>query len=142
MAVRCFEDLEVWRTAKDLAVRIYKVTEDGRFGRDFGLRDQIRRAAVSVMSNVAEGFDRYSRAEFGQFLSIARGSAAEVRSQLYLAHDLGYLADDDFKALLDLCGQVTRMLSALRARANRPRANTPAPPHPRTPAPPHPRTLR
>ena len=135
MAVRSFEDLEVWRTAKDLAVLIYKVTEDGKFGRDFGLRDQIRNAAVSVMSNVAEGFDRYSRAEFRQFLSVARGSASEVRSQLYLARDLGYVTDDEFAALHDLCGQVTRMLSALRARVGQPRKNSPVPPYPRTSAP-------
>lgn len=87
------------------------------------------------MSNIAEGFDRYSRSEFRQFLSIARGSAAEVRSQLYLARDLGYVTDDTFTELYDLCGQVTRMLSALRARVGRPRHNSPVPPYPRTPAP-------
>jgi four helix bundle protein len=134
--VKTFEDLEVWRTSKDLAVRVYKVSDMGRFGRDFGLRDQMRRAAVSVMSNIAEGFDRYSCAEFRQFLSIARGSASEVRSQLYLARDLGYVDDQDFDELLDLCGQVSRMLSALRAKAGRPGPDdTSAPPYPRTPAP-------
>ena len=76
MKVRKFEDLEVWQIARDLSVEIYRATQDGKFSRDFGLRDQIRRAAVSVMSNIAEGFDRYSRAEFKQFLSIARGSAS------------------------------------------------------------------
>ena len=82
--VRRFEDLRAWNKAKELALSIYKATDSGRFARDFGLRDQIRRAAVSVMSNIAEGF--------GHFLSIARGSVSEVRSQLQLAHELGYLA--------------------------------------------------
>src|SRR3712207_4398039 len=91
MSITRFEDLEVWKKARDLSLAIYRVTSKGSFARDFGLRDQIRRAAVSVMSNIAEGFDRYSRSEFKQFLSIARGSASEVRSQLYLAHALGYL---------------------------------------------------
>lgn len=92
VVVRRFEDLRAWKKAKELALAVYKATEGGRFGRDFGLRDQIRRAAVSVMSNIAEGFDRYSRAEFRHFLSIARGSVSEVRSQLHLAHEL--VADD------------------------------------------------
>ncbi|MBV9111162.1 MAG: four helix bundle protein [Gemmatimonadetes bacterium] len=119
MKIQRFEDLEVWKKAKELAVAVYRAAEGGRFSRDFGLRDQIRRAAVSVMSNVAEGFDRYSRAEFRQFLSIARGSASEVRSQLYLARELEYLAPADFAALHGLCWDVTRMLAALRAVVTR-----------------------
>jgi four helix bundle protein len=86
-----FEDLGVWLKAKELSLAIYRLSGAGPFLRDYGLRDQIRRAAVSVMSNIAEGFERYSRAEFRHFLSIARGSAAEVRSQLHLARELGYL---------------------------------------------------
>jgi four helix bundle protein len=113
--IRRFEDLKVWQKAQDLAVAIYRATDSGRFSRDFGLRDQIRRAAVSVMSNVAEGFDRYSRSEFRQFLSIARGSASEVRSQLHLARALGYLTPEDFDTLHDLCWDVTRMLASLRS---------------------------
>jgi four helix bundle protein len=80
--VECFEGLQVWRMAHDLSVEIYRLTKNGEFSRDWGLRDQIQRAAVSVMSNIAEGFERYSRQEFKQFLSIARGSCAEVRSQI------------------------------------------------------------
>ena len=116
MKVRRFEDLEVWQKAKDLSVQIYRVTQDGRFGGDYGLRNQIRRAAVSVMSNIAEGFDRYSRAEFRQFLSISRGSASEVRSQLHLALALGYLTQAEFDHLNELCWRVTRMIAALRSR--------------------------
>ena len=91
------------------------MTSDSPFARDFGLRDQIRRAAVSVMSNVAEGFERYSRTEFKHFLSIARGSASEVRSQLHLARELNYVTEQDFRALYALCMEVSRMLAALRA---------------------------
>jgi len=115
MAIQRFEDLKVWGKAKDLAVLVYRATETGRFSRDFGLRDQIRRAVVSVMSNVAEGFDRYSRAEFRQFLSIARSSASEVRSQLHLARELGYITEAEFEPLHDLCWEVTRMLGSLRS---------------------------
>ncbi|HET7234731.1 MAG TPA: four helix bundle protein, partial [Longimicrobium sp.] len=121
MAVRRFEDLEVWRVAKDLALAVYKATEHGRFGRDFGLRDQIRKAAVSVMSNVAEGFDRYSRNEFRQFVAIARGSASEVRSQLHLARELGYLAQPEFDDMHERCWQLSRMLGTLRDKLSTPR---------------------
>jgi four helix bundle protein len=113
--IRRFEDLEVWQKSKDLSVAIYRVTKEGRFGGDHGLRNQIRRAAVSVMSNIAEGFDRYSRAEFRQFLSIARGSAAEVRSQLHLALALGYVTQIEFEELNALCWRITRMAASLRA---------------------------
>jgi four helix bundle protein len=115
MKIRRFEDLEVWQIARDLSVEIYRATQDGKFYKDFGLRDQIRRAAVSVMSNIAEGFDRYSRAEFKQFLSIARGSASEVRSQLHLALALGYISQPQFDHLNGLCWRIARMLGSLRA---------------------------
>ncbi|HEX8360993.1 MAG TPA: four helix bundle protein [Longimicrobium sp.] len=115
MKVKRFEELVVWRKAKDLSVEVYRLTAGGQFGRDRGLRDQIRRAAVSVMSNVAEGFERYSRAEFKHFLSIARGSASEVRSQLHLAHELGYLPAHEHRELHDQCVEVSRLLAALRA---------------------------
>ena len=80
-----FEDIESWQKARRLARRIYELTGNGDFARDFGLRDQIRRAAVSIMSNIAEGFERDSRREFARFLDIARASTGEVRSQLYVA---------------------------------------------------------
>jgi four helix bundle protein len=115
MSITRFEDLEVWKKARDLSLAVYRVTSEGSFARDFGLRDQIRRAAVSVMSNIAEGFDRYSRSEFKQFLSIARGSASEVRSQLYLAHALGYLGEDDFVTIHGLCLELGRMLASRRS---------------------------
>jgi len=89
--VERFEDLIAWQKARQLTSVIYRITSLSDFARDFGLRDQIRRAAVSVMSNIAEGFDRASRSEFHQFLVIAKASCAEVRSQLYVAQDVGYI---------------------------------------------------
>jgi len=85
-----FEELIAWQKSRELVTAIYKVTNGKEFSRDFGLRDQIQRAAVSIMSNIAEGFERAGRAEFHQFLVIAKGSCAEVRSQLYIALDIGY----------------------------------------------------
>lgn len=117
MRIERFEDLAVWRKAKDLSVGIYRVTNDGRFSRDWALRDQIRRAAVSVMSNIAEGFGRYSRHEFRHFLSIARGSVSEVRSQLHLARELGYLAESEFTTHIGLCLEISRMLSVLHRKS-------------------------
>ncbi|HEX8673031.1 MAG TPA: four helix bundle protein [Longimicrobium sp.] len=120
MKVQQFEDLVVWRKAKELSVLIYRLSAGGRFARDYALRDQIRRAVVSVMSNVAEGFERYSRPEFRHFLSIARGSASEVRSQLHLARELGYLTDQEHRQLHDHCIELSRLLAALRASTTQP----------------------
>ena len=117
MQVRRFEDLAVWQKSKELSLAIYRITEGPGFRRDYTLRDQIRRAAVSVMSNIAEGFERYSRTEFRHFLAIARGSASEIRSQLHLAHGLAYISDAEFRALYRSCVEVSRMLAALRAKS-------------------------
>ena len=85
--------------AKQLVTVIYRLSADGKFSKDFGLRDQIRRASVSVMSNIAEGFERGSQKEFSRFLRMAKGSSGEVRSQLYVALELGYLDLADFEAV-------------------------------------------
>ena len=87
-----FEDLIAWQKARELTNQIYEITRHNDFTRDFGLKNQIQRASVSIMSNIAEGFERGGRAEFHQFLSIAKASCAEVRSQLYVALDAGYLS--------------------------------------------------
>jgi four helix bundle protein len=87
MAVKQFEDLEVWREARRLPPTIYKLTKAEKFLKDFSLRDQIQRAAVSVMSNIAEGFERGGNQEFIQFLYVAKASCGEVRSQIYVALD-------------------------------------------------------
>lgn len=115
MNVRRFEDLIAWQKARDLTRLIYKLSNDGNFARDYGLRDQIRRAAVSVMSNLAEGFDRAGRAEFHQFLVIAKGSCAEVRSQLYVALDAGYLPQHEFDAAINRAEELARIIGGLRA---------------------------
>ena len=103
-----FEDLLTWQNARKLSGELYGVTKSWR---DFGLRDQIRRAVVSISSNIAEGFDRGSSADFVRLLYIARGSASEVRSQLYLALDLGYLSKDQFEKLYDQVDYVVRQLT-------------------------------
>ena len=117
--VEQFEDLQVWQMAHELSVEIYKLTMGGEFSRDWGLRDQIQRASVSVMSNIAEGFERYSRQEFKQFLSVARGSCAEVRSQIQLAKSLGYVADADCLTIYEQCIALSRAIGGLRSSLDR-----------------------
>jgi four helix bundle protein len=107
-----FEDIRAWQTARELTRRIYAVSNQGAFARDFGLRDQMRRAAVSVMSNVAEGFESGSRAQFIRFLGHAKASAGELRAQLYVAADVGYIDRPTFDELFDLTDKCSRQLSA------------------------------
>ena len=106
-----FEDLEVWKSARILANRIYDLTDGAAFSKDFGLKDQIRRAAVSVLSNIAEGFDRETDADFRHFLSIARGSASEVRAQLYVALDRRYIDETSFRESAGQCQGLSRKIS-------------------------------
>ncbi|HSD61906.1 MAG TPA: four helix bundle protein [Burkholderiales bacterium] len=108
-----FEDLEVWRKARELTKLIYAASENGRFGRDLPLRDQVRRAAISIPSNIAEGFERGGRTEFVQFLYIAKGSAGEVRTQLFIALDQRYLTEGEFRTLLEVVVEVSEMLAGL-----------------------------
>ena len=115
MAVNRLEDLVVFRKTKDLAKEIYRSTSHGKFSKDWGLRDQIRRASVSVLSNIAEGFGRYSVPEFKKFLSIANGSIFEVKAQLLLAIELGYLENQSAEGLIKDCEEVSRLIRALRA---------------------------
>lgn len=117
MRVARFEDLAVWKQSKELSLGICRMTSAGRFSNDFALKDQIRQATVSVMSNIAEGFQRYSRSEFRHFLSIARGSASEARSQLHLAYELGYVPESEFTRQLELCFEISRMVAALHRKA-------------------------
>jgi len=114
-----FEDFIAWQKARKLTSNIYKISDVGKFARDFGLKDQIRRAGVSVMSNIAEGFERGRPTEFHQFLSIAKGSCAELRSQLYVALDVGYVVGDDFRALMGEAIEVGQILGGLRASVER-----------------------
>lgn len=108
-----FEDMEAWQKARQLTQEIYAVTKRGAFSRDYGLKDQIRRASVSVMSNIAEGFERGGNQEFIHFLSIAKGSAGEIRSQLYVALDEAYISADRFEELRAHVEEVSRLLFGL-----------------------------
>jgi four helix bundle protein len=110
-----FEDLIAWQKTRDLTWAIYQITQEGALARDFGLARQIQRAAVSIMSNIAEGFERSGRREFHQFLSTAKGSCAEVRSQLYVAFDIGYLMKSEFQRLLAQAEEIGRVVGGLRA---------------------------
>lgn len=101
-SIEKFEDIEAWQKARELTREIYRVTNRGAFTKDFGLRDQIRRASVSIMSNIAEGFGRGGNREFIQFLSMAKGSVSEVQAQLYVAVDVKYLTKDQFQQLYSL----------------------------------------
>lgn len=108
-----FEDIESWKKAYEITLWIYKLTEDGKFSKDFGLRDQIRRASVSIMANIAEGYGRKSNTEFANFLNIARGSSHEVQSHLHIAFGLGYIAQDDFDQLYNSLAEVSRLTLGL-----------------------------
>jgi four helix bundle protein len=108
-----FEDLEAWKLAREINKDIYTITKNGNFGRDFGLRDQIRRASVSVMSNIAEGFERDGDKEFANFLSLAKGSLGEIRSQLYSALDQEYITEADFSAIYDKTLNNSRIIAGL-----------------------------
>jgi len=119
MTVQKFEDLVAWQKARILTKRVYDLTASGRFSRDYGLRDQIQRAVVSVMSNIAEGFERSGLPEFHQFLVIAKGSCAEVRSQLYVALDVGYISDVEFDEISILAIEVGKIIGGLRASVKR-----------------------
>ena len=109
--VKQFEDLHVWQDARQMVNAVYSASNARAFNQDFGLRDQIRRAAVSTMSNIAEGFERGTRKEFVQFLNIAKGSNGEVRSQLCVAVDQKYLGETEFNSLRDLSVSLSKKLS-------------------------------
>jgi len=110
---RKFEDVESWKRARKLTKEIYKVTAAGKFSRDFGLRDQIRRASLSIMSNIAEGFERGGGKEFLQFLSVAKGSCGETRTQLYVALDQAYISTAEFETLFQSATEVSQLISGL-----------------------------
>ena len=108
-----FEDLDVWQKARELTRLIYGFTANGKFSRDYGLRDQMRRASVSIMANIAEGFSRKSDREFSQFLYIAKSSASELQSHAYVAMDQKYISDSEFNHLYDGVDHASRMISNL-----------------------------
>ena len=111
--IKNFEDLEIWKEARALSQAIYQLTTNSRLAKDFSLRDQVRRAAISIMSNIAEGFEREGNQEFIQFLYIAKGSCGEVRSQLYVAVDQSYIASKDCEELIKSFRRLSIMISNL-----------------------------
>lgn len=112
--IQRFEDIRGWQKARELVREIYKITDEGPFKRDWGLRDQIRRAAVSAMSNIAEGFARKNDKEFVRFLNFASASASEVQSQLYVALDIGYLNQAQFERLYGLARDTIALIAGFR----------------------------
>ncbi len=108
-----FEDLRVWQKAREVNLQIYKLSNNRTFSKDFGLKDQIRRASVSILSNIAEGYERNGNKEFCQFLSIAKASAGEVRAQLYIAKDLEYISDAEFTEVVSRLLEISKMISGL-----------------------------
>ena len=108
-----FEDIEGWKLARRVVNRVYDVSSDGAFSRDFALVNQIRRAAISIMSNIAEGFERDGNKEFLQFLSVAKGSCGEVRSQMYVAADRMYVDEASFREISELLLETSRTTAGL-----------------------------
>lgn len=122
-----FEDLEVWKNARKLANTIYRLTRKSLLSRDFGLRDQMQRSAVSVLSNVAEGFESQTQNMFAEYLGRSKASAGELRAQLYLSLDLEYVTQDEFTQALELvtlCSkQLARFIQYLHSNPNSRRVN-------------------
>ncbi len=121
--IKRFEDIQAWQEGRKLVQQVYRITNSDKFARDFSLKDQIRRAAVSTMANIAEGFDCESKAEFARFLGIARRSAVEVQSLLYAASDIGYIDAEVFQSINDLAEKIKALTGAfmhsLRQRTGR-----------------------
>ena len=113
MSVIRFEDLECWKRAKSLAVEVYTISNKGEFGKDFSLKDQVRRAAVSIASNIAEGKERETVAEFIRFLYVAKGSAGELKTQVLIAQDIGYVDQECSSDLRMKVENVSAMIGAL-----------------------------
>jgi four helix bundle protein len=106
-----FEDIEAWKPARELTRIAYACTEQGQFAKDFGLKNQIQRASVSVMSNIAEGFESRTQAQFPEYLGRSKASAGEVRCQLYIALDLKYLTQAQFNQVFELADKSSRQLA-------------------------------
>ncbi len=118
MSVKRFEDLKVWQDARSFVVMIYKLTTKKNFQKDFGMRDQIQRASVSIINNIAEGFERDNNKEFIKFLLYSKGSAGEVRSLIYIAYDLKYITEEEFNTAfndsLNIISQLSKFISYLK----------------------------
>lgn len=110
MTITRFEDIQAWQSARHLCRKTYQICHDGKFTRDFALRDQSQRAAVSIMANIAEGFDSRSNSEFIQFLYYALRSASELQSHFYIAKDQGYISDAQFSEMYEEASNAKKMI--------------------------------
>lgn len=117
--IRKFEDIEAWQKGRELSKRIYSITGQNSFARDFKLKDQILGSSGSVMDNIAEGFERGGNNEFIHFLTISKGSAGEVKSQLYRALDRNYINETTFREIYDLADDISRMIAGLISYLNK-----------------------
>jgi len=108
--IKRFEDIKSWQNARILTQLVYQLSSEEVFSRDFSLKDQIRRSAISIMSNIAEGFESHTQPLFVKYLGLARASAGELRSQVYIAFDLKYITDEELKKLLDIAEKVSRQI--------------------------------
>ncbi|MEW6658461.1 MAG: four helix bundle protein [Thermodesulfobacteriota bacterium] len=106
-----FEDIDAWQKGRELTKFIYKITTQGDIAKDFALKDQLRRASISIMGNIAEGFEREGNKEFKQFLAMAKGSVGEVKSHLYVALDAGRISQQDFNQLMALANETSRLIA-------------------------------
>jgi four helix bundle protein len=115
MKIKNFEDIEAWKEARNLNKLVYQISRKDPFRKDFGLTGQIQRASITVMANIAEGFDRQSDKEFIHYLNIASSSASEIQSHLYAALDLAYIKEDQFKILYDQTTKVKKLINGFIA---------------------------
>jgi four helix bundle protein len=113
-AIKTFEDINAWAEAREVTREVYDITKREAFAKDFELRGQIRRAAISIMSNIAEGYECQARGAFARYLGIAKGSAGELRAQLYVALDQSYITKEEFDALCNQTRKIASQLSRLR----------------------------
>ncbi len=122
MKITKYEELEIWNLSIEIALKVYELTSKGKFMKVYGLRDQIRRASVSISSNIAEGFEMNNNNDFIRFLRIAKSSAGEVRSQLYISYELGYINSREYNELTDklitLSSQNGKFISYLLSKKN------------------------
>jgi len=114
-----FEDIEAWQIGRELKRKVYARSKVGEFARDFALKDQIRRAAISITANIAEGFERDGNREFGQFLSTSKGSCGELQDHLYTALDESYLTQAQFDELYQVAGETARKIGAFMSYLRR-----------------------
>jgi four helix bundle protein len=113
MKIERFEDIKAWQLAKEVVMEVYDICRNTRLAKDFGLRDQIQRSSVSTMSNISEGFERESKKEFIKYLVIARASAAETESLLYVISELSYIEECQFKLLYGKLTEIAKMTNGL-----------------------------